>query len=138
LNTSTKLPGEEKRGGSLDTFNAELDGSVVHSPGIDWGRKLEVLHQKGKYVVVRRKGHMTWGGNYSPRNYAETLYMLLRLDPQHVTAKESLNGKAYDKTVAAVLRSCEPGKDWRTAVTMLKTQCDAEGALRKTKTKETT
>ena len=109
----------------LDSFTAELAGDVLKSPGVDWGAPLRVVLARGKHLIVHRKGHMAWSGNYQPYKYTGAKYMLLRLDRVHVAAKESLNGHAYDKTTATVLQACVPGRRCDEAVCVLTSELHA-------------
>lgn len=107
-------------------FTCEVDGNIVRSPGIDWGRPLEILHQNRNLLVLRRKGHMTWA-SLGQQRYAETLYMFVQLGEERVSARHSVNGKAFTLKFADVLERVEPGTKWRAAVKRLIARCDGGG-----------
>ncbi len=91
---------------SLKNWSAKIDGDVVRTPGVDWGRPLEILHRHKNRLVLRRKGHMTWAGIGSTE-YAETLYMLVEVKG----------------TTATVIEEAEPGRKYATAVADLIKKC---------------
>ena len=79
-----------------ETWHAVDREDYLYTPGVDWGRKLEIIFRHKDQIVVRRKGHRSWSGLGSTE-YAETLYMRLRLEMDQAT----------------VLESCTPGRRWR-------------------------
>lgn len=114
----------------MTTFTIEVrkgaDGKEhVTTPGIDWGRPLEILYRThlkvrvGTQLVLRREGHSSWGGRFSLRDYSRTLYMLVKLSKELVSAESSLNGRAFTRMYATVLEEVEPGRAWRPAVAKL-------------------
>lgn len=114
---------------SLDDFNFRItsDGKV-ETHGIDWGRPLVILHRNANHVVVRRAGHMTWCGVGSPQYYVETLYMLLKLkNESKVSAEKSLDGRAFTRSWASILKKREPGRKWKPVVTELIADCNLLG-----------
>lgn len=91
---------------SIDNWTAKIDGDVVRTPGVDWGRPLEILHRHKNRLVLRRKGHMTWSGIGSSI-YAETLYMLVELRGGSATViEEAEPGRKYRPVVANLIKKC--------------------------------
>jgi len=62
-------------------FNEE--GQLTQLPqvsgGWDFGRTLDVVYQKGRFYVVRRKGHTAWSG-VGMTSYYCTTYSLLEVN----------------------------------------------------------
>jgi hypothetical protein len=105
-------------------FNVKDEGAILRTPGVDFGKSLEVIYRSGKYLVVRCRGSLGWSGRGMPRTYSPTSYMLLHLRREKVPAKRSLNGKAYTRDYAVQLEEIEPGLEWRGAVLDLVVKCN--------------
>jgi len=90
----------------LDRWRCKIDGDVVRTAGVDWGRPLEILHRHKNRLVLRRKGHMTWS-SIGQQAYAETLYMLVEVK----------------RGMARVIEEAEPGRKYRPAVADLIKKC---------------
>lgn len=69
---------------SVMRWKCEFDekGKLIQFPqvcgGIDFSKTLDVVYQKGRYYVVRRKGHVAWSG-VGMRRYYSTAYFLLEV-----------------------------------------------------------
>jgi hypothetical protein len=99
-----------------EKITIKVNGDVLETPGIDWGRKLKILAKSkdGKHVVVRRAGYMAWNGRGEARAYDETLYMLIQLGSE----------KAHTRKFGTVLEELRPGRD-RKAIQALITKCES-------------
>ena len=60
-----------------------------------------------------------------PRSYGETEYMRVLLSEETVSAKQSLNGKAYTKQTMTVIERVKPGRKWKFALKTLIDLCEA-------------
>lgn len=112
-------------------FTAEIRSDQLMSHGVDWGRPLEILFRKGNQLVLRRKGHMTWSGVGMPFNYAETLYMRVELGAENISARDSVNGRAFTRDFAVVLAYQEPGHKWRPVLQKLIADATSGGTASK-------
>jgi hypothetical protein len=105
-----------------ETFTIDIKGEVAYTPGVDWGRPLVVVfrshkaYRTGLKLVLRRQGHSSWAGRFSLRDYVGTLYMVVVLHKEKVSARSSVLGRAFTRTVATVIEAAEPGPAWRPTV----------------------
>jgi hypothetical protein len=106
------------------TYTCEIAGNVVRTPGVDFGRPLEILHRKGDYLVLRCKGHMTWC-SVGEQRYAETHYDLVQVGKEKISAKRSFTNKAWTREFFEVIERVEPGLKWREALKKLIERCDS-------------
>jgi len=90
----------------LDRWRCKIDGDVVRTPGVDWGRPLKILHRHKNRLVLRRNGHMTWA-SIGQQTYAETLYMLVEVSRDMATVIEEVEpGRKYRAAVADLIKKC--------------------------------
>jgi hypothetical protein len=98
-------------------FPFRIDNDIVRTPGIDFGRPLQILHRGAKRlrgtelprrVVVRRAGYMAWAGRFSPQEYQPTQYMIIEF---------------LDEKTAHVVEDVEPGRKAKPAIEGLKAKC---------------
>ena len=98
-------------------FSARIDNDIVRTPGIDFGRPLQILHRGTKRIartdiprllVVRRQGHMYWAGRFSPQEYQPTEYMIIEF---------------LDAKTAHVIEQITPGRRPKPAIEALKAKC---------------
>ena len=95
----------------IDKFVAEVRGNELISPGINWGRPLQIIERNRKHdhLVVKREGHMFGGGGGVAKVYKKTVYMLVRLGTDHISARESLTNKAWDRSYGEIIDKVMPG-----------------------------
>ena len=109
----------------MEQWTCRVNGNILETPGVDFGRPLEILHRKDNQLVIRCKGSSHWSGIGMPRSYGETEYMRVLLSEETVTAKQSLNGKAYTKQTMTIIERVSPGRKWKFALKTLIDLCEA-------------
>ena len=106
-----------------EKITVKINGDVLETPGIDWGRKLKILatSKDGKHVVVRRPGYMAWNGRGEARAYDEALYMLIQLGSEKVPG--NVYYRAHTRKIGTVLDEIRPGRN-RDAIKALIAKCE--------------
>jgi hypothetical protein len=95
----------------INRFMAEVQGNELVSPGVIWGRPLQIIERNkhGNHIVVKREGHTAGGGRGAMKVYRKTVYMLVRLGTEHISARESLTNKARDISYGEIVEKVIPG-----------------------------
>lgn len=92
-------------------FVRKIENNCLITPGIDWGRPMQIIHQAGDFFVVKRNAHQFFGG-IGLRSFAPTFYALYRLE-------------IIDRGFQAFeIEKHEPGHYWKPIVKQLKQRCD--------------
>lgn len=105
------VAGAPKRTGHAFPFHPQPDGTI-RTPMHDYGSKLTLVYERGRFAVVKWPGCNHWSGNHMPWSYKATEYMLV---------EKVGRGPARE---AHVIYDVEPGHSWRSVVVQLKDRCD--------------
>lgn len=123
-----ETPQQSKDIPSWEKKTVTFSDGVLHTPGIDYGRPLEILYSKGGYYLTRTKGHLTWSGQ-GTQEYYPTHYRIFMVLPR----------KEHQSMYAVEIVEEAPGKKWKPTVEKLKMLIDewaSQDNLRRAKRKE--
>jgi hypothetical protein len=80
--------------------------NCLETPGVDWGRPLEIVYQNEAYFLTKTKGHMTFASR-GEQEYYPTRYRVFEVVPD-----KSRRTGFY----AVELHEMEAGRKWKQVV----------------------